>query len=119
MNLINIQGVPTQPILPQHVDISFTEYTMFGTILIGAALIIGYFLKAAFNQLTQSNKDLKDSIEKLADIANNIHTDLLTFKTEVAEKYVTKIKHKEDIEELKEGLEKICNYRHSEKKELN
>ena len=104
---ITIIAQPTQ----DHgtVTISYVEYSFFAALMLMGALVIGFFIRSAFKGLTSSNTDLKKAIEKLATVAHTIHTDLISFKVEVAETYVTKT----DLSQLKQDLASTCALRHN------
>jgi hypothetical protein len=91
------------------IELSIVEYSFFAVIMLGGAVIIGGLIKLAFKQLTDSNTELKKAIEKLATVASSIHDDLSDFKTEVADKYATKI----DLSTLKSDIQSVCKLRHN------
>ena len=107
-NQIQTNTGQIQQLQPGHIEISMVEYTFFGVIMLLGAGIIGWFIRNAFKSLTTSNTELKNSIEKLADVATSIHNDLTAYKVEVAETYVTK----EALIELKNDIKDTCQLRH-------
>lgn len=100
---------------PNHIDISQVDYAFFGFILLLSTGIIGWFIRSAFKGLTESNTQLKNSIERLAEVASSIHTDLYEFKATVAAEYATK----EDLLGLKDDINRSCVLRHSRRKDDN
>lgn len=86
-----------------------SQYTFFAALMLMGAVIIGWFVKTAFKGLTVSNTELKNSIEKLANVAKTIHDDLNRYKTEVAIVYATK----EDLRGLKDDIGVACQLRHN------
>jgi len=107
-NTSQIQANTSEIAQGSHIDLTPIEYAFFGVVLLLGAGIIGWFIKNSFKSLTDSNKELKNSIENLATLVATIHTDLMEYKAEVAENYATK----KDLLILKKDIKDNCLLKH-------